>query len=96
MACAIKAGQRAAGGSLPITQQLALTGKLGGARAEPEVGTGGTDHNTDPTAGLGLRNAFTRQFGVRGEWERFRVSGNPVVGKSDTDVYSINAVFQFY
>jgi OOP family OmpA-OmpF porin len=91
-----KAWQASAVGSLPLTEQFALTGKLGVAQAETETSGFGTDHNTDPTYGLGLRYNFTRQFGLRGEWERFRVSGNPFVGKSDTDVYSINAVFRFY
>ncbi|MNC93178.1 hypothetical protein D3C83_97480 [compost metagenome] len=72
-----------------------MTGKLGLAQTETSVGGFGSDHNTDPTYGLGLRYDFTRQFGVRGEWERFRLGGNPVTGKSDTDLYSINAVFRF-
>ena len=90
-----KAWQASAVGSLPLTEQFSLTGKLGLAQTETDVSSGGTDHNTDPTYGLGLRYNFTPQFGLRGEWERFRVSGNPVMGKSDTDVYSINAIFRF-
>lgn len=90
-----KAWQASGVGSVPLTEQFSLTGKLGIAQAETDVSGGGTDHNTDPTYGLGLRYNFTRQFGVRGEWERFRVSGNPVAGKSDTDLYSVNAIFRF-
>jgi len=91
-----KAWQAAAVGSLPLTGQFALTGKLGFAQTETRVGGFGSDHNTDPTYGLGLRYDFTRQFGVRGEWERFRLGGNPVTGKSDTDLYSVSAVFRFH
>ena len=57
--------------------------------SETDVSGGGTDHNTDPTYGLGLRYNFTRQFGLRGEWERFRASGSSF-GKSDVDVYSVS------
>ena len=91
-----KAWHASAVGSLPLTGQFALTGKVGLARTETRVGGFGSDDNTDPTYGLGLRYDFTRQFGVRGEWERFRLGGGPVAGKSDTDMYSINAVFRFY
>jgi len=91
-----KAWQASAVGSLPITQQFALTGKLGIAQTETDVSGSGTDHNTDPTYGLGLRYDINRQVGIRGEWERFRVSGNPLAGKSDTDVFSVNAVYRFY
>lgn len=90
-----KAWQASAVGSLPLNEQFSLTGKLGLAQTETDVSGGGTDNNTDPTYGLGLRYNFTRQFGLRGEWERFRVSGNPVAGKSDTDVYSLNAIVRF-
>lgn len=91
-----KAWQGSAVGSLPLTEKFALTGKLGLAQTETRVSGFGSDDNTDPTYGLGLRYDFTRQFGLRGEWERFRLGGGPVTGKSDTDLYSVNAVFRFY
>ena len=91
-----KAWHASAVGSLPLAERFAFTGKLGLAQTETRVGGFGSDHNTDPMYGLGLRYDFTRQIGIRGEWERFRVGGNPVTGKSDTDLYSINAVFRFY
>jgi OOP family OmpA-OmpF porin len=90
-----KALQASAVGSLPVTPQFAFTGKLGVAQVKTDV-NGGTDHNFDPTYGLGLRYDINRQIGIRGEWERFRVSGNPLAGKSDTDVFSVNAVYRFY
>jgi len=90
-----KAWQASAVGSLPMTEQFALTGKLGIARTATDISAGGSDHNTDPTYGLGLRYDINRQIGIRGEWERFRVSGNPFAGKSDTDVFSINAIYRF-
>jgi len=96
--------QASAVGSLPLTEQFAqfaLTGKVGVARTSTDVvGNIGatpvvaTDHNTDPTYGLGLRYDFTKQIGVRGEWERFRAGGG-VFGKSDVDMFTVNGIYRF-
>lgn len=97
-----KAWQASVVGSLPLSQQFAFTGKLGVARTDTDasgvlggVPTVGSDNNTDATYGLGLRYDFTKTFGVRGEWERFRTS-SAIGGKNDVDVYSINGIFRFY
>jgi OOP family OmpA-OmpF porin len=97
-----KAWQMAAVGSLPVSPRFAFTGKLGVARSDTDIngnigGTpiGTTDHNTAPTYGLGLRYDVTRNAGVRGEWERFRLGGGSFAGKSDADLFSLNAVFKF-
>ena len=90
-----KALHASAVGSLPLTEQFALTGKAGLARTETEFSTGGSDQNTEPTYGLGLRYDFTRQLGIRGEWERYRASNNPFSGKNDIDVFTINAIYRF-
>lgn len=89
-------------GSLPITPQFAFTGKLGVARTETEtsgsnagIAFGGKDRETAPTYGLGLRYDFTKTFGVRGDWDRYRVSSAGMGGKTDTDLYSVSAVFRF-
>lgn len=94
--------QASAVGSLPLTEQFALTGKLGVARTSTDVvgNVGGapivaSDNNTDPTYGLGLRYDFTKQIGVRGEWERFRASGAGF-GKSDVDLFTVNGIYRFY
>lgn len=80
---------------LPVNQQFSMFGKLGLARTETDVFGFGTRDNTDPAYGLGLRFDLNRQFGIRGEWERFRIDGRPVVGKSDTDLFSISGVVRF-
>ena len=90
-------------GSLPLSDQFALTGKLGIARTDTDVSgviggvpvAGGTDHNTAPTYGLGLRYDINKSFGVRGDWDRYRVSSSPIAGKSDTDLFSVSGVFRF-
>jgi OmpA-OmpF porin, OOP family len=97
-----QAWQASVVGSLPLSQQFALTGKLGVARTSTDVvgniGTTpvvATDRNTEPTYGLGARYDFTREFGVRGEWERFRAGGD-VFGKSDVDLFTLNGIYRFY
>ncbi len=97
-----KAWQAAAVGSLPLNQQFALTGKLGIARTETDtsgsVGAapfGGTDHKTAPTYGVGLRYDVNKTFGVRGEWERFRIDSASLGGKNDADLYSVSAIVRF-
>jgi OOP family OmpA-OmpF porin len=94
--------QASAVGSYPLSQQFAVTGKLGVARADTEIsGNIGaapiatTDHNTAPTYGLGLRYDVNKNVGVRAEWERFRLGGGSVAGKSDADLFSVNALYRF-
>jgi OOP family OmpA-OmpF porin len=82
-------------GILPINEQFGLFGKLGLAMTETDTSGIGTTDTTAPAFGLGLRYFFTPQFGIRGEWERFRAPGTPFSGKSDVDYYSISAVFRF-
>ena len=89
-------------GSVPLTDQFALTGKLGLARSDTDangsiggVQLGGTDRNTSPTYGLGLKYDFNKSFGLRGDWDRYRVGGSNIAGKSDTDVFSLSGVLHF-
>jgi OOP family OmpA-OmpF porin len=95
--------QVSAVGSLPLTTQWALTGKLGMARTDTDISgnVGGTpvassDRDTNPTYGVGVRYDFNRTFGLRGEWERFETGGGSVAGNSDVDVFSINGIVRFY
>jgi len=97
-----KVWQAAAVGSVPFGQQFALTGKLGVARADTDItgNIGGTpiattDHNTAPTYGLGMRYDISKNVGVRGEWERFRLGGGNIAGKSDADLFTVNALYRF-
>ena len=83
-------------GILPINEQFGLFGKLGLAMVETDTTGIGTLDSTSPAFGLGLRYFFTPQFGIRGEWDRFRAPGSPFTGKSDVDYWSISAVFRFW
>lgn len=89
-------------GSLPINQQFALTGKLGIARTNTDVfsNIGGTpfaatDKNTAATYGLGARYDLTKTVALRGEWERFRIGTTGLGGKSDVNMFSLNAIMKF-
>lgn len=96
------AWQIGAVGNLPLTPQFAFTGKLGLARASTD-GSGSvsgipfaaSDHKTAPTYGLGMRYDINKTIGLRGEWERFRVSNAGFGGKSDADLFTLNALFKF-
>jgi len=96
------AWQIGAVGGLPLSPQFAFTGKLGLARASTDGGGSingvpfsASDHNTAPTYGLGMRYDFTKSVALRGEWERFRLKNAGFSGKSDADLFTLNALFKF-
>ena len=89
-------------GTLPITDRFSALGKLGVAfgKTEFSVSAGGlagrvTDDSTEVTYGLGLKFDVTRNFSLRGEWDRFRVGGDTTGGKGDVDLFTLNAIFRF-
>ena len=96
------AWQIGAVGSLPLSQQFALTGKLGVARTSTDSsgivnGTAfaGTQHNTAPTYGLGLRYDLSQNVALRGDWDRYRIQSGAFGGKSDSDLFTLGAQFKF-
>ena len=93
-------------GFLPVLDRLALFMRLGVYRAETELGGTGTafgitvpvsgkDSNSDLTFGLGIQYSFTRNLGVRGEWQQYMKVGGGNTGESDIDVLSAAFVFRF-
>jgi OOP family OmpA-OmpF porin len=90
-------------GSIPLGNNFSLYGKLGAYRADAElsssVGVSGDKSTTDLTYGLGARYDFTRNFGVRAEWQRYQgieVPSTAVTsGDSDIDVLNIGALWKF-
>ncbi|HEX7053088.1 MAG TPA: outer membrane beta-barrel protein [Burkholderiales bacterium] len=82
-------------GRIPITERFAAYGKLGGYRGELE-GRGNRESNSDLTYGLGLQFDFTRNLGVRGEWQRYPGMGGGDFGdETDVDVIRVGALFRF-
>jgi OOP family OmpA-OmpF porin len=90
-------------GSFPIADRFSLFGKVGlyGADTDIEISSPGlgsasdSDDNVDLTFGFGARYDFTRNFGVRGEWQRYSDVKAGDLGKSDVDVMSVGIVFRF-
>jgi OOP family OmpA-OmpF porin len=93
-------------GSLPLGNQFSLFGKLGIYRAEVEqrgsavvfgtpIPLDADDSNTDLTFGFGVKFDLTRNFAVRGEWQRYSDVGGSDIGEADVDVISVGIVFRF-
>jgi OOP family OmpA-OmpF porin len=83
-------------GTYPINNEFAVFGKLGAyygdADATASAGTiSASDSGSDTNVlfGLGVKYNFTKQFAVRGEWERFHDSDFPV------DLFSVGVAFKF-
>lgn len=86
----------AALGSFPINEQFSVFGKLGLFIWDVEASdvTGGVPFSaktdgTDISFGLGVGYNFTRNLGVRAEWERFKLD------EADSDLLSIGIVWRF-
>jgi len=96
-------------GHLPLMENaLSIFGKVGGAytrlKVSQSLSVGGdflSDDERDNEfvwkLGAGFRYNFTKQFGVRAEYERyFNVGGNDTTGgQSDVGMWSIGATFLF-
>ena len=91
-------------GSFPLANQFSVYGKLGFFRAEAEVssniaGGSGSKTTTDLTYGLGVRYDFSRNLGLRAEWQRYAKIEAPETtvsgGDSDFDVLSVGIVWRF-
>jgi OOP family OmpA-OmpF porin len=78
---------------MPLATNFSVFGKLGFAMWDAEVSTGipglsASDDGTDLTFGVGLQYDLNRNFGIRGQWQRYDVS-------EDADVLSIGVVYRF-
>ena len=86
----------AALGSYPISEQFSVFGKLGLFMWDAEASdtTAGipfssTADGTDVSFGVGVSYNFTRNFGLRAEWELFQTD------EADATLLSVGAVFRF-
>jgi OOP family OmpA-OmpF porin len=90
-------------GSLPLGERFSLFGKVGLYVADTDIevvfaglGTAtDADDNVDLTFGFGARYDFTRNFGVRAEWQRYGDVKAGDFDKFDVDVMSVGIVFRF-
>jgi OmpA-OmpF porin, OOP family len=91
--------------SMPIADGFSIFGKVGLYRADTDftasaIGLSVTesDSNTDLTFGVGARYDFTRNLGVRLEWQRYQDVGGTFFGvdvEGDVDVISVALIGKF-
>lgn len=82
-------------GRLPLNEQAALYGKVGGYRSESKGG-GANEKRHDITLGVGFEYALSNNVAARGEWQRYRSMGGGAIGQSaDLDVYSAGLIYRF-
>jgi OOP family OmpA-OmpF porin len=91
-------------GMFPLGNNFSVYGKLGLYSGELEVssniGASGDKTTTDLTYGLGVQFDFTRNLGIRGEWQRYsgiKTPSTAVTDEDDTDVdvLSIGVLWKF-
>jgi OmpA-OmpF porin, OOP family len=88
-------------GSWPFTPNFSAYGKLGLYRGETDFSTNApgeenaSESNSDLTYGLGVRWDFTRNLGVRAEYQIYKDVGGGEIGEGDVDVISIGVIFKF-
>ncbi|MGH8831896.1 MAG: outer membrane beta-barrel protein [Polaromonas sp.] len=98
-----KTWQLVAVGTLPLANNFSVFGKAGVHRWDLDVrasALGSTitasDNGTDLTLGIGAGYEFTKNLGVRLEWERFRnVGEDATTGKSNVDLISVGLRYRF-
>jgi len=82
-------------GILPLAERFSVYGKLGLFYADVEasntLGASDSDNETGLTFGVGVRYDFTRNLGVRAEWQRYQEVGEDI----DVSVLSIGVLWKF-
>ena len=82
-------------GTLPIADKFSAYGKLGLFRSESDltsnVGVSESESESGLTFGVGLRYDFTRNLGVRAEWQRYAEVGEDV----DVNMVSVGILWKF-
>jgi len=95
----------AAVGTYPFSDSFAVFGKLGVFRSKdeatvtiPNLASGsGSDDETGPVYGVGIKYSFNENVSVRGEYERFTGIGNSSGNTENTDInlYTVALVYKF-
>lgn len=112
-AVAISANAKAKGwellgvGTIPVTDQLGIYGKIGAFRWDVDVtataalppafaiaSAGAT--GTDLTYGVGVKFDFTRNIGARLEWQRYdNLGDSATTGRENVNLFSAGVVVKF-
>jgi OOP family OmpA-OmpF porin len=96
-----KAWDLVAVGILPIGEKFSVYGKIGLYMANTDGTTNipgvanESKSNTDLTYAVGVGYDFTKNFGVRAEYQKFQDVGGGNIGEADVDVMSIGIVYRF-
>ena len=93
----------AAVGIVPLGDRFAIFGKVGFYSAEADLTVCGgagcvsqTERDENRMYGLGIDLFFTRQWGMRAEWERFtNVGSDQTGGKGDVDLISVGVIYRY-
>lgn len=75
-------------GIFPLANQFSLLGKVGFARLDAK-GPGGSDNSTELTFGFGGQYDFSRNLGLRLQWQRYTTDGD------DVDFLNLGVVWRF-
>jgi OOP family OmpA-OmpF porin len=76
--------------SYPLTDQFSVYGKIGGYYSEMKGSNGAKETDNGLTFGLGAGYQFTRNVGMRVEWQRYSD-----VGGSDVDALNLGLLYRF-
>ena len=93
-----KAWEVVAVGSLPFTPNLSGYLKGGLYRGDTDATAPGvslSETNTDLTFGIGVRWDFTKNLGVRAEYQIYQDVGGGDLGESDVNVMSVGVIWKF-
>jgi OOP family OmpA-OmpF porin len=90
-------------GLFPVMDALSIFGRLGGYWGEGKLsgsGASGSKTTTNLTFGLGLQYDFTKNLGVRGEWQRYskvkvKDDASGTEDSGDIDVLGISVLYRF-
>jgi OmpA-OmpF porin, OOP family len=74
-------------GSLPLTNQFSVFGKLGFARLEAK-GFGMKETDTELTYGAGVQFNVSPRLGIRGQWQRYDTD-------EEGDFISLGVIYRF-
>lgn len=89
-------------GILPLADRFSLYGRLGIQNSKTTdlfsgvavLNPAPSKNKTDYKLGLGAKFDITKNIGLRGEWERYRVSDG-LSGNTDVDVFSASLLYKF-
>ncbi|HEY0856155.1 MAG TPA: outer membrane beta-barrel protein [Albitalea sp.] len=80
-------------GTVPITDSFSAIGRVGAFNGKAKTSLGNSDSSTNAKYGLGVQYDFTKQTGLRAEWERYRFE--PFGTKANADLFSIGVNHKF-